>query len=842
MKPKSTLHPILAALGASILAISSAAAQTELFWSGNGATQGGVGIWDTTNENWGTDAAGPYSSVWDNSETDTARFASTAGTVTLDADVTVGGLIFNTNNYIIAPGDYGYKLTFSTPGDINVSTGTTTINAELAGSTITKTGGGILILGGVNTYTGGTVIDAGELRISADTALGNAGETITFNGNATLGITSTLVSNNRPIILNNNAFVNFRQITNGGAFATSGAVTGTGGVQISSAVVSTRRTFAFTSLDNTFTGPVRIGDSSRGLTLTMHSLADSNSVLEFGRNMTNSENIELIYRTDSEEPVALTLDNRQIVLNGGGARATLNNLSGLPMTINTDLGWTSTTGNRALELRGGGSFNGDLGNHPDSGSLAMMFVNSWTLTGDNSWSGMTDVISGATLEIQGTAAMPDSASLIQLSKNSTLRILTNQEGMVNLGNNIQLNRTDNSTVVIQNYIIHVGNHGGATTDSTIVLGNVDFTKNDNRPPRQITTTGTNGYSVEIGDVMLWHNLQGTTTGGAQRFTPSTASLKITGTLKHINGDNGVRTNSHSLYLGGAMTGNVISGMLADADDFTNESNENARPLSIYKDGSGDWTFSGDNTYTGTTTIHAGTLVITGATQSTSAITFGSGGQGVLGLDTTVSVSAANAVVDFTDGEILVTGTPSAASYTLLTASSITGTPVLADPVPGYELQVVGNELLLVDTDGPQPPTSGYDEWAGGAPFDDDASGDGIANGLAFLLGSDAPGDNTLDLLPTSTEDDGGLILNFSMLNAAERGDATLSVEYGNDLVAWSTVLIPDDAGVTVNGDVTFDTTPGTPLNSVTVTISSAAADGGGKLFARLSGQNPTGPE
>jgi len=803
-------------------------------------TAGGAQDW-TVGANWqGGNVPNPVAG--DTVDFSTANITANT-TLSLGADRTAqmwkfGDATTPGNDWTVNAGN-SIILAGTTP-TIEVVNRTATLDNVVDGTAgLIKSGAGLLILGGTNTYIGGTVISEGELRINNDSRLGGAGQAITFTGNATLGLTSSVTNSTRPITLENGAIANFRQVVSGGQFATSGAVTGNGGIQISSAINNARRDWAFSSFDNTFTGPVRIGDSGRGLTLTMRSLTDSNSTLRFGRNTANSESINFVYRTDPDNPVALTLDNRQIVLDGGGsARAVLDNQSGLAMTITKDLGWSTQTGNRTFELRGGSgnSFNGNIGNHPDSGVLSVTIVNGWTLTGNNTWSGMTDILAGGTLEMLGTDALPDPASLIQLSKGSTLRILTDDAGRVERGNNIQLDRTDNSTGIIQNYTIHVGNNGGATTGSTIVLGSIDFTKNDLRPPRQITTTGANGYSVEIGDVMLTWNLQGTAANGAQRFTPSTAALEITGTVKHINGDTGVRTNSHSLYLGGAMTGNRISGTITDADDFTDESNEDARPLSVFKDGAGDWTFTGTNTYTGSTTINAGTLVITGATQGTSAITFGSGGTGVLGLDTGVTVTASSAAVDLANGEILVSGTTGDPSYTLLIADSITGTPVLADPdsVTGYELQLAagGTELRLVQTGA----LSLYDTWSGGASFDGDANNDGVSNGMAFLLGAGGPNDDALGLLPTVTESAGGLVLTFQMLDATARGAATLSIEHSNSLAigSWTTVAVPDTSS-TVD-DVLFTVSGSGPLD-VTATIPATKA-ASGKLFGRLKAENP----
>lgn len=72
-------------------------------------------------------------------------------------------------------------------------------------------------------------------------------------------------------------------------------------------------------------------------------------------------------------------------------------------------------------------------------------------------------------------------------------------------------------------------------------------------------------------------------------------------------------------------------------------------------------------------------------------------------------------------------------------------------------------------------------WSVGASFANDNSGDGVANGIAFLLGAELPGDNALGLLPESARSTEGLVLSFSMRNAASRGPAVLNVQWSNDL-------------------------------------------------------------
>jgi hypothetical protein len=165
-----------------------------------------------------------------------------------------------------------------------------------------------------------------------------------------------------------------------------------------------------------------------------------------------------------------------------------------------------------------------------------------------------------------------------------------------------------------------------------------------------------------------------------------------------------------------------------------------------------------------------------------------------------------------------------------TSGTITGTPQLTSAIADYELQVVGgNELRLV-----QSAADPYAEWSGGAAFGADANGDGVSNGMAFLLGAADPSVNARSLLPSVSRSSGNLVLTFSMRNAAGRGTATLSVQHSGDLGLadpWTTALVPDASGGPTSG-VTFNVVGGDPLNSVSATISSSEA-AGGKLFGRL---------
>ena len=139
------------------------------FWDGANDSAptipGGVGgsaNWNTTTTNW-TNEDGEVNNAWADL---IAVFGGTAGTVTLEEDVTISGMHFLTDGYVIES-VAGETLTPS--GEINILMDedvTAEISSQLTGTGgINKGGDGTLILTGENDYTGGTSVSAGVLRI-----------------------------------------------------------------------------------------------------------------------------------------------------------------------------------------------------------------------------------------------------------------------------------------------------------------------------------------------------------------------------------------------------------------------------------------------------------------------------------------------------------------------------------------------------------------------------------------------------------------------------------------------------------------------------------------------------
>jgi len=145
---------------------------------------------------------------------------------------------------------------------------------------------------------------------------------------------------------------------------------------------------------------------------------------------------------------------------------------------------------------------------------------------------------------------------------------------------------------------------------------------------------------------------------------------------------------------------------------------------------------------------------------------------------------------------------------------------------------VGTELVTVTLDA-------YKTWASAAAFSADSNNDGVANGLAWILGAATPSANSNALLPTaSASASGGLTLTFKRLQASI-DQSTLVLEYSNSLTSnsWTPVPLSKDAGAhSYSNGVVVTVTQASPSDTVSVNI--PASNGPGKVFARLKATQP----
>ncbi|SUC82771.1 Extracellular serine protease precursor [Pannonibacter phragmitetus] len=197
------------------------------FWNGsqttaNGSVNGGGGFWDSSSTNW-TSQAGNVATSWAGL---TAVFAGpSGGLVAVTGDQTVAGLQFATGGYTLSGTD---KLVTGSGGmELRIDTGlTATIATSVTGSgAVSKTGAGTIVLSGSNSYTGGTLLNAGTLSVTGDHNLGDTSGSITFNG-GTLAAAAGFSSARNMVFNSAGRF----DVAGGANLLLDGTLSGTGGL------------------------------------------------------------------------------------------------------------------------------------------------------------------------------------------------------------------------------------------------------------------------------------------------------------------------------------------------------------------------------------------------------------------------------------------------------------------------------------------------------------------------------------------------------------------------------------------------------------------------------------
>ena len=799
---------------------------------------------------------------------------------------------------IAGTGTGAVTLPTTTAGNlyVNPGSGGITINAPITDNTgaltLVHDGSGTTTLNGTNTYSGGTVINGGQITMSSsDSNLGAAGYGITVNGSATLQPPGNW-STTRPITLNNGALLS---IGGNSTFAISGNVTGNGGIYASE--FNFGSVVQLTGTGNTFQGPILIGLNggvgSQLVGVTAASLLDSstaNGPIIIGSGATHSTSYgpsaPYFAYTGSAN---LTLNNRQIQLDtvGSGAANVANyGTGGATMTVNTDLAILNA-GAKTLYLSTGGSagantFAGRIPDGPGAQVSVNVYSGTWTLSGANSYTGTTTVTAG-TLSLPSIDVVAN-ANPLGKSSAAAANLL--------LGNGTTLKYTGAAASTDRSFTINGTSAGHAATLDASGSGAINF-----------TNTASPAYGT----------------------TAQTRTLNLTGT----------NTGNNTLA---ANIGNNSSGA-----------------VSLAKSGAGTWVLSGASTYTGNTTVSAGTLAVTGSLGATavsvnSAATLA--GNGNIGGNVTinsgahhalaVAATAAAQVTRAITGTLTMTGsildlsaatTPAAGTYVLATATTaITGTPTtinyngiigtvsvdgastpkrllltVTSPGPGpvdhfvisaigwpqttgtaitgitltaqdasnatatsftgtvtfggtggftgtsvaftagvltgvsVTPTVAGSNLTLTVSDGAGHSGSTtiatvrtpYQAWAAtNAPTGtakDDADGDGVSNAVEYVLGG-SKNTNDVAKLPKASTSGGNVLFTFTRDQKSIDGTTTVAFEVSADLATWpSAYTVGADTAHSDSGvTVIKDTSPG--FDTVTLTVPQGSGSG---KFARL---------
>ncbi|MFD0893643.1 autotransporter-associated beta strand repeat-containing protein [Luteolibacter ambystomatis] len=346
-------------------------------------------------------------------------------------------------------------------------------------------------------------------------------------------------------------------------------------------------------------------------------------------------------------------------------------------------------------------------------------------------------------------------------------------------------------------------------------------------------------------------------GNSRAFSPG--GLAVNGGILKLNGNSFTFTNlsgsggkignygaaAASLTVGGDNTSTTSATVLLDGGTGL---------LGLTKAGTGTLTLTGASTYTGATTINAGTLAISGSLGATAvevknsaalgaggnfggAVTIRSNGHLAFAIASSPGAQTARTIggtLTFDGGSVLdlnAISTPSVGTYTLATASSVSGMPGTVTLPSGMNgsVSVSGNSLILTVN-------ASYATWiatyntGGKAAANDDADGDGIPNAVEYVLGTapdvpNAPNAAT----PQAQKSGSNFVFSFHREDRSKQGNLPLAVEVGFTLQSWSQVYqigattAESSSGVIVTEN---DSAPDTII--VTVPVNNASS-----CFARL---------
>ena len=432
----------MAALCATAAAVCAGSASADTYtWSTNttGAAQDGSGAWNTSTANWV--GAGDVHTAWNNANGDTAAFGAggSAGTVTANAGITVGGLTFNavTNGaYTLAGG----PLVLTGTPVFTVYTNAT-IGCAMTGSVgFVKTGNGALTLSSLqSSFTG-------DVAVTQGTLIANASNNTTGPTNSAFGYLLTphgiRIGNSAALLFNvhdtfgNNSVSPVLTVTaeNGGTvknmntFTTLGPLNLSGGTLLSSG--GANATFQAYQLKNTVTsgGDSTInttGGSYNGVhlfnntfavtggtlmvTAPLINLSASGSAMGF----TKAGAGKMVLAADNSFSGGVTVSNGVLQVGNGGAAGSVGTGAGTVSLVNAD---ASLVFSRSGSLTQSGSVSG-------SGSLVQQGSGLVTLSGVNTYAGGTAVSNGI-LAVTGTNALPGyaTAGKVTLSNGAGLSV------------------------------------------------------------------------------------------------------------------------------------------------------------------------------------------------------------------------------------------------------------------------------------------------------------------------------------------------------------------------------------------------------------------------------------
>lgn len=429
------------------------------------------------------------------------------GDVTMAAGTTLGftsGVLTLANNF----GLTGDPTFFVDTGNTDTISGVISDSGATPG-VLEKTGGGTLVLSGVNTYSGGTTINAGTLNVSADGGLGDTSGDVTLDG-GTLQWGAAFDSA-RDITLN----------SGGGTFDTKTYNSTLSGVISGDGAFTKKGTYTLTlSGANTYTGDTTVNGGNLAISgsLASSQIAASGGTLRYiGSGTAGSATLtSTLYNIDfydnSTAANATIIDNWSLGFHDSSSAGSANITSGQFMDF-TD---SSTAGNATI-----------INNHNLAFANTSTADNA-TITNNDASTNFYDTASGGTARfiLNGTGNL----DLSGLSSSGTTAGSIEGDGFVYLGSKTltvggnNLDTTFSGT--IQDTGGYVSDTGGSLTKEG--TGNLILSSDSTYTGATTVNGGTLSVNGSLGNTSLLTVNSGGTLGGTGAM--STTVIGSGGTL------------------------------------------------------------------------------------------------------------------------------------------------------------------------------------------------------------------------------------------------------------------------------------------------------------------------
>jgi fibronectin-binding autotransporter adhesin len=482
-------------------------------------------------------------------------------------------------------------------GGIGVSNAATTltVSGTAAGDDgLRKEGAGTLVLSGTNTYSGGTTVNAGTLRAGSTAAFGSTANNLSVATGATVDLNGFNTSMGALLGIGNVTLGSATLTSTGNNGTFSGVISGSGGFTRGGGFTTFQ---TMSGCNNTYTGATSLNNGQ----ISVDCLA--NGGLASGIGASSSASSNLVFNTG-------------VLRYTGGS-------------VNIDRGFTAQSGPAVIDVLNAATTLGFSGPVVGGGSVRKDGAGTLLLSGNNTYSGGTQVTGGVlragSATAFGTAGLTlDNTAGVTLDLNGFNVSVSALNGGGASGGNISLGA---QTLTITNggfnyagSISGTGNliktggnvqgllgcrssytgtttiNGSTVTVDCLVNGgaNSSIGASSSIASNLIINGGTLFYS---GAATSSDRLFTLGTSGGALSSSGTGPLQLTNTgLVALSGTNTART----FTLAGTNTGDNLFGAQLD--------NNGTGVTSLTKIGTGTWILTNNNSnYTGVTTINGGVL-------------------------------------------------------------------------------------------------------------------------------------------------------------------------------------------------------------------------------------------